>query len=148
MKRIIVFTLSFFLLSGCAANYEPRAIQPEVDVCDVCNMSIVHEDYATEVILENGDYHIFDDIGCMYDYLAHTDDAIEVSYVKDLTTDDWVKSEDAFYVYDSSAWTPMSYGVLSFKDEQDALSYIDNEDGELLSVDDLQIHHWDVVNYE
>lgn len=149
MKRLIIYSIGFLFLTGCSANYEPRAIQPEVDVCDVCNMSIVHEHYATEVILENGDDLIFDDIGCMYEYMTETTDKIEISYVKDIESDDWVKSEEAFYVYDASAWTPMAYGVLSFKEEKDALAYIEKEgSGSQYTVNDLENHKWIVSNHE
>ncbi len=147
MKKFLAMGLVLTMLAGCGANYEPRAIEPEVDVCEVCNMSIVHEDYATEVILHNGDYHIFDDIGCMVEYKNNTDEDIEVSYVKDMESDEWITSEEATYVYDAAAWTPMSYGVLSFEQQQDAQSYIEKEGtGELMSAEDLKTHHWDVVN--
>lgn len=144
-----MYSVVLLFLAGCGVSYEPRAIQPEVDVCEVCNMSIVHENYATEVVLKNGDVHIFDDIGCMYDYMAETEDQIEVSYVKDILSDDWVKSEDAFYVYDAAAWTPMAYGVLSFKEEKDALSTIEKEgSGRQYTLNDLINHKWVVVNHE
>ena len=149
MKRFIIVSLGLLFLAGCSPNYEPRAIEPEVDVCHVCNMSIVHEDYATQVILEDGDDLIFDDVGCMYEYMADTNDNIEISYVKDLISDEWVNSEEAFYVYDSAVWTPMAYGVLSFKEEADALAYIEKEgSGSQYTLDDLNNHEWVVVNHE
>src|SRR5699024_3746854 len=53
--------------------------------------------------------------------------------------------EDASFVYDEEISTPMGFGVISFQDSDEAEEYIDeNEVGELLSVDDLYNHEWEM----
>lgn len=143
----IPFLLSFFFIAACnQVSLEPREMNPEVDKCVICNMSIVHDTYATQVVMKNGDSYIFDDIGCMFEFFAEQDEAaIGASYVRDLETDDWLALEDAFFVYDASLWTPMAYGVVSFADEESAKAFIEEEGiGRLISLDELYTHQWGI----
>lgn len=146
---IIFMVTLFFIFGGCASNqtYEPEEINPEVDVCDVCNMSVAHQMYATQLIFKDGDIQKFDDIGCMIEMIEKDDnmsmDEIAKMYVRDVETGDWVELEDAFYVYHPEIWTPMAYGVISFATEERAQTYIDEEGyGELLNYDELREHQW------
>lgn len=47
-------------------------------------MSIVHNAYAGQIALKNGDYEIFDDIGCLMEYIvSNGDEEIGAAYIKD-----------------------------------------------------------------
>ena len=47
-------------------------------------MSIVHNAYAGQIALKNGDYEIFDDIGCLMEYIeANGEDEIGAAFIKD-----------------------------------------------------------------
>ena len=59
----------------------------------------------------------------LYDVLAGTrsiDDAIRATFVMDFERREWLKAEDAFYVRSSEFKTPMSGGIVAFKDEANA----------------------------
>ncbi|MDX8367419.1 nitrous oxide reductase accessory protein NosL [Cytobacillus sp. IB215665] len=137
------------LLSSCSKEiaYKPREINPDIDICTICNMSVAHIDHATEVILDNGEILTFDDIGCMIEYIERSEEnttAINKSYVRDIKSNEWIELQDAHFAYHQEFWTPMAYGVISFATKQQAETYIEEEKkGELLEYVDLLNHNWD-----
>lgn len=128
------------------SEYEPEDIDPDTDVCEVCGMAIADDEHATQIILENDKSLKYDDIGDMFAWLEENgDDDVGAKYVRDFNTQEWIQLEDASFVYDEDISTPMGYGVISFKDSEEAEAYIDENDmGELLSIDDLNDHEWDM----
>ncbi|WP_232726097.1 nitrous oxide reductase accessory protein NosL [Bacillus sp. FJAT-42315] len=147
MKRIFVgLAASAMLLAACGKEqtYEPVEINPDIDVCDVCNMSITEPQYATEVILKDGSVETFDDIGCMVEYLHEQDEKdIGEKYVRDALSGDWVKLNEATFVYNKDYWTPMAYGVVSFSDQSSAEKYMKKEGkGEMMTLDEVMTHDW------
>lgn len=150
-KLVFAFILSGMLvLAGCTneQNYEPVEINPEVDVCEICNMSIAHENYATEIITASGDVYKFDDIGCMIEFVhkekSVPEDEIARQYVRDVESGEWVELEEAYHVYHEDIWTPMANGVVSFKNKEAAQNYIEKEGkGELYDYEKLLNHPWE-----
>lgn len=149
LKKLIVIGLLLLILSACGKNqsYKPEKINPEIDVCEVCNMSIAAELFATQMLMKDGDIYKFDDIGCMIE-MIETDGSIEKNhiakkYVRDVETGEWVELEDAYYVYHEDIWTPMAYGVVSFATKGRAEAFIDEQTiGELLNYEQLKEHRW------
>ena len=149
MKRLLSVLLILVIMAGCSIeqSFEPVEINPEVDVCEVCNMSLSNESYATQLFSKDGDVYLFDDIGCMFEYIdkdkqiARED--IEVQYVRDLETQDWIQIENAYYVYNPAVWTPMANGVVSFGDEEKAKEFVQEQGkGEILNYEQLLEHKW------
>lgn len=145
MKKIAsLFLVCFLVACSGAKTYEPEEINPDIDVCVVCNMSIVAEQYATEAILKDGTVHKFDDIGCMVEWMnKQNNDDIAKLYVRDVTNGEWIELEKAVYAYDPNYWTPMNYGVVSFANEQHAKAYMEQEgEGQLWTYEQLKQHRW------
>lgn len=144
MKKIASFFFVCFLVACSGAKtYEPEEINPDVDVCVVCNMSITAEPYATEIILKDGTVHKFDDIGCMIEWMNKSNEDIAKKYVRDVTNGEWIELEHAVFVYNSNYWTPMNYGVVSFANEKHAKVYMEQEgNGELWTYEQLKKHRW------
>ena len=73
MKRVLSFLLLVGVISILAAcgtkEVKPVAINEKTDICATCNMQVVDDQFATQVILENGKSLVFDDIGCMYKWV-------------------------------------------------------------------------------
>ncbi|WP_083270574.1 nitrous oxide reductase accessory protein NosL [Bacillus marinisedimentorum] len=145
---IVMIAAVLFILAGCGKeqSYEPEKINPDIDACIVCNMSVAHTDYATQLILEDGTVHKFDDIGCMMEYIngEGKEEEIKKKYVRDVETAEWVELEEAGFAYDEDFWTPMAYGVLSFESEEKAKQYIEHEGkGRLLSYQEITDFDWE-----
>ncbi|MDN5907481.1 MAG: nitrous oxide reductase accessory protein NosL [Staphylococcus equorum] len=122
MKNIIsILIFSALLLTACAPkDFEAKVLNSERDVCPICNMSIEHYQHATQIIYSNGDYEIFDDIGCMIDYYHQKDsEQFEIMYVNDFETHSWIDAEEAYYLYSAEIWTPMNYGIVGFQNKND-----------------------------
>lgn len=142
-----VIVLLVMAITGCSEKtYEPRAIVPETDVCIICNMSIVHEDYAGQIALKNGDYEIFDDLGCLMEYIKQNGDKeIGAAFIKAENSKTWTNVFTGSYVYNKDFWTPMNYGVLAFDSEQAAKDYMKEAgQGELLAYEDLTNFKWGI----
>src|SRR5699024_8186486 len=127
-------------------EYEPEDIDPDTDVCEVCGMAIADDEHATQIVLENERSLKYDDIGDMFVWIEENgEDDVGAKFVRDFNSLEWIQLEDASFVYDEEISTPMGFGVISFQDSDEAEEYIDeNEVGELLSVDDLYNHEWEM----
>jgi NosL. len=128
------------------SEYSARAVNEETDRCAKCNMAVADDAHATQLVMKDGRTLMFDDIGCMYAWLAeHGDGEVGQAFVRDYRGRQWVKSEKAYYVYDASFETPMAYGVLSFADKAGAEAFIAEQGkGVLMAADELSNHSWDV----
>lgn len=146
-KWILIVVVWCVLLVGCNEKaYEPREIVGETDVCKICNMSIVHNKYAGQIVLKNGDYEMFDDLGCLMEYIdANGDEEIGAAFIKDSTENEWIDVFKATFVYSKEYWTPMNYGVLAFKTKDAADKWMTTEgDGQVLVYKDLQDFNWGI----
>lgn len=143
---IAIFLIVIGILSACSENLEPREINQETDICKICNMSIAHLDYAGQIVFKNGDYEVFDDLGCLMEYMEDADESeIGKAYIKDAMEDKWIEVENATYVYSKDYWTPMNYGVVAFETKEAADKWIsENGEGEFLTYDDLFDFNWGV----
>ncbi|ETT82200.1 nitrous oxide reductase accessory protein NosL [Viridibacillus sp. FSL R5-0477] len=146
-RGLVVLLAAVLLLQACSnKDFKPRGIVSETDVCKVCNMSIVHEEYAGQIALSNGDYEMFDDLGCLIEYMKNLNKGdVGKAFIKDEGEKNWVDVKTASYVYDKDIWTPMSYGVIAFESKDSAQQYIDKVGkGQLLSYSDLDSFKWGV----
>ncbi|GFZ87058.1 lipoprotein [Compostibacillus humi] len=142
-----IVLISVLLLAACGQEeaYEAEPIDEEVDTCAVCNMMVPDNQHATQIILADGKVLKFDDIGCMANWNEeNSDEEIGAEFVRDYHTEEWFETEDATFVYDQQIMTPMAYNVISFQNEEDAQSFIEEEGyGESMSKDDLENHPWE-----
>lgn len=146
----ILLTVAVLILAACSEKtYEPREINPETDVCYMCNMSITHVDYAAQVVLKNGDHVAFDDLGCLMEYvLEQGKDKIGAGFIRDTNSSKWLNIEEAIYVYSKEYWTPMNYGVLAFSSHEEASDYIQEQPGEIVPYEELLTFNWGVHEHE
>lgn len=146
-RWIMIVIICGVILGGCGEKtYLPREINSETDVCEVCNMSIVHNEYAGQIVLKNGDYETFDDIGCLMDYIElNGDGEVGAAYIKNKATNEWIDVYKAIYVYNKNYWTPMNYGVIAFATKDEAKEWMnDEEEGQLFAYRDLLTLNWGI----
>lgn len=142
-RKWLVVLMVVSILSGCGkdAAYEPVDINPDIDVCEVCNMSITAVKYAAEAIMKDGSVEKFDDIGCMVDFMGSATKETGALFVRDANTGEWIDAKKASYLLNDDYWTPMMYGVISFKDDASAeLFAADNGEGSKLTFDEVVDH--------
>lgn len=148
-KKLFSFiALAGILMSITACGKDevkPVAINEATDTCEVCNMAVIDDQHATEIILKNGKSMIFDDIGCMYEWVhANENKEIDAQFVRDYNDKEWILGEDATYVHNPSVKTPMAYNIVSFKDKASAEEFAaGNEGSQLLSASDLVDYGWE-----
>lgn len=146
-KKLIMLFFAVFVLSACSdKTYEPREINAETDICKVCNMSIAHEDYAAQLVHTNGDYEMFDDLGCLMEYIVDAEESdIGAAFIKEMKTNQWLNVKDGIYVYSKDYWTPMNYGVVAFANKEAANAWIAEEgEGKFLSYEELKTFNWGI----
>lgn len=147
MKKTILMLLlmTIILITGCGKqSVEPVAINEHTDKCEICSMAVKDDQFATEIILENGKAIVFDDLGCMYKWLEeNSEKKVDAQFVRDFHSSEWIEMEQATYVYDPWIKTPMAYNVISFENKSDAEIFISENKGTLLNYDELMEHSWE-----
>jgi copper chaperone NosL len=145
--RAAIALAAFILLAACGGGSEPKpaAINEDTDKCAACNMQVKDDGFATQLITEDKRVFKFDDIGCMFEWKSENSGTeIAIEFVRDHGTLEWVKAENAFYVYDPSFQTPMAYGVLSFRDRTAAEAYAaEHGTGVVMDWVQLENHTWE-----
>ncbi|CAG7629505.1 hypothetical protein PAESOLCIP111_03110 [Paenibacillus solanacearum] len=148
-KRLRVLCFLFLiagLLSACAkTKYMAVPIQEATDKCAICNMQVKDDAFAVQLTTKEGKTYKFDDLGCMNEWVAKNGpEQIGAKFVRDYNTKEWISYEAAAYVFDASFKTPMAYGIYSFKDKQEAQTFINGQNkGKLMTAADLQQHTWE-----
>ena len=117
----VAITMMLVLANCQSANLEPVAIEAN-DMCAFCRMSISEKRYAAELIDQDGEAYKFDDIGCMVNFMKQkkNDGSIRATFVMDFEQREWIKAEDAFYARSVEFKTPMSSGIVAFRNEANA----------------------------
>ncbi|HWQ33337.1 MAG TPA: nitrous oxide reductase accessory protein NosL [Blastocatellia bacterium] len=126
---------AFLLLAACqSAALKPVELLPE-DMCAFCRMALSERKYAAEFITKDGDAFKFDDLGCMADYIAgkKNRDQIAAFFVADFESKEWLNAETAHFVSSAKFQTPMSGGIVAFKDKTRAEAAAAANNGRLLS---------------
>ncbi|KMY49956.1 nitrous oxide reductase accessory protein NosL [Peribacillus loiseleuriae] len=141
----IVWAGLIMILAACGNDKaQPVAINEATDTCETCNMAVIDNQHATQIILENGKSMVFDDLGCMYEWITkHENEKIDAEFVRDYHDKEWILVDDATYVYNQSLKTPMAYHVISFKDKATAEDFAaKNEGSEIMTAKNLADHDW------
>ncbi|GIP40438.1 hypothetical protein J31TS4_37180 [Paenibacillus sp. J31TS4] len=144
---LFLLTAVLLLAAGCGqTKYEPAAINESVDKCEVCNMQIKDDAFATQIIEKNNKGHKFDDLGDLFAWKKKNGtEQIGAQYVRDYNSKKWIPLEDATFVYDKTIRTPMAYGVISFEQKKDAEAFIKKEGkGQLMTGKELDSHKWEM----
>lgn len=106
------------VLSGCANGAaQPVPIDTANDACAYCRMIVSDARVAAQIVAAGDEPRVFDDIGCLRDYLARhemTRDA--VVFVADHRTGEWVHATHAVYTLATGRRTPMASGIVAHAD--------------------------------
>lgn len=109
----------------------------EETVCAMCNMKVYTKDhemgvFSAQAIKADGSIVFYDDIGCLLN-AEFANVEVNEKFVRDYNTLNWFNVEQA-YIVKTTLKSPMNWGYIFFKYEEDADKYIaENEGSELTS---------------
>lgn len=145
MLLLFILAVAVGALAACGkTEYKAVAINEGVDKCEICQMLIKDDQYATQIILKDQKPLKFDDLGDLYVWLEKNGrDKVGAAFVRDYYSKEWINLDQAVYVYDKSNKTPMGYGVVSFAKEADADKFVKEVGaGVKMTAKELDGHDW------
>jgi copper chaperone NosL len=118
MRALVRFVALFTMLTACGSSPpQPVAIDTSNDSCAHCRMIVVDRRLAAEIVAAGEEPKVFDDIGCLRDYLTdHTLVPGARIFVADHRTGDWVPAIEAIYTKATELATPMNSGIIAHRD--------------------------------
>lgn len=138
---LLLFYAAALLLTACGSEVDfdrPPEIVYGEDICERCSMIINEARYAAAYVTEDGQAHLFDDIGGM---LAHIEEAtgdVVVFWVHDFDNEQWLTAEEAHYVKGDHV-TPMGFGIIAFAGQERAESWAAEQGGMVMTFSDLLV---------
>jgi copper chaperone NosL len=148
MKTVILTTLLFVLLlavTACGGQAKAEVAPPEIhygqDLCEFCGMIISDPRYAAGYLTTDGEDHIFDDIGNMFQ--SHLQKRAEVTafFVHDYEGQRWIRAETAYYVLSPKLLTPMLHGLAAFDTPEEAEALAAELEGKRLTFDEVLAYY-------
>ncbi len=122
--NLLLILTGLIIASACTrtADQTPREINFDRDICVNCLMGLADQKFSAQSINMRNEVIWYDDLGCLIQYMDSPDWATyggdeAVSFIGDAETGEWLKVEDAWYVFGID--TPMGYGYAAHKDFQD-----------------------------
>ena len=114
--RSPLYVICLSLLFGCR-EATPVDIDATNDACLQCRMIASEPRLAAQVVAPGTEPLIFDDIGCLRDYLAANPVAKDaIVYVADHRTGKWIRAEEAVYTSAAALSTPMGSRIVAHAD--------------------------------
>lgn len=100
-------------------------------------MSIDDKYFTAAFIDERGLPQKFDDIGCMKMYEEENRLSPAHAWVHDHSSGAWLEVNKAFFVISRSQMTPMGYGVAAFSDPLAAKKFLLENQGQIISWEEM-----------
>ncbi len=128
------------LLSSCAEP-GPEALRYGEDVCDYCRMTIVEQNFGSELVTNKAKIYKFDSIECLAAFEA--DDRIVAEEVHSMWVTDFqdspslVNTSQAHFVHTDHARSPMGMGLFGFSSSAAAESHAEQHQGKVVAWADL-----------
>jgi copper chaperone NosL len=109
---------ALLLLASCGGVPAPVEVDTGNEACAWCRMGVSDLRTAAQLVAPLEEPLIFDDVGCLRDYLAGGArlPSGAVAYVADHRTRAWVPAAQAVYAQSSALATPMSSGLAAWAD--------------------------------
>ncbi|WP_264739361.1 nitrous oxide reductase accessory protein NosL [Cytobacillus firmus] len=137
-RTILLIAILAILLTACSSTVsEPAEIIQNKDSCDNCNMGITELESAAQLILKSGEPVLFDDIGCMTQYIQTENPEYDAAFVHDYLSSEWISLEASTFIQNGNIESPMSYGIAAFESLEKAEEYQKKHGGTAYSKEEL-----------
>ena len=136
---LLLFCFAVVLLAACGSEVDfddPPDIVYGEDVCERCSMIINEARYAAAYVTEDGEAHLFDDIGGMLAGHEEVAEDVVVFWVHDFDSEEWLKADQAHCVKGDHI-TPMGFGIIAFADLERAEAWAAEEGGMVMTFAEL-----------
>lgn len=121
---VLIFCLFF---ASCGVDDRPQPIRLGADDCIACQMTIVKGQFACEFITDKGKCFKFDDLSCLFNYIARNEIAEETIlkiYVGDYQhPENLIDLKTATLVLGVGIQSPMGGGVAAFSDRAAGIKF-------------------------
>lgn len=138
-KNLVMIISLVLLFSGCSV--EPEAINYGKDQCAACRMTIMEPKFAGEIINNNGKVFKFDDAHCVAEYLQDgqikQEDVKMVVFTNFNQPEDFLQTNNAWFVKSASLKSPMNGNVAAFPDKATAEAEAKSLQGEAGSWEEI-----------
>jgi copper chaperone NosL len=128
-----------------AGLMQPMVI-PDDAPCGKCGMYPArYPQWQSQIIFKDGSMTPFDGCKCMFNFLfamekydkMHANDDVEVAWVKDFNTGEWLNAKDAHYVVGSKVMGPMGKELIPFADSAAAAKFHQEQGGSIMMYSDI-----------
>lgn len=110
--RILVSMIATLAI-GCGGVSGPAQVRVGEDACAQCRMTVLSTRTAAQIVTPGDEPVIFDEIGCLRDYLAnHSLSSTSRVFVADHSSGEWIDAATAVFTK-SAETTPMSSGLIA-----------------------------------
>jgi copper chaperone NosL len=137
---IKLISILVLILLGCQSGSQldqPPTIRYGEDPCDECYMLINEARFAAAYVVKSGEARRFDDIGCLLIYYDKHQEDVNHFWITDFLSRNWIRAVSAVFVKSDSIQTPMGFGIISFKNEQNANKVLENYPGSIVKFPQL-----------
>jgi len=128
------------LLSSCAAP-GPEPLRYGEDVCDYCRMTIVEQNFGSELVTNKAKVYKFDSIECLAAFEATARvaaDDIHSLWITDFSASpNLINTLGAYFVHTDHARSPMGMGLFGFSSPSKASAFAGEHQGAVVEWSDL-----------
>lgn len=138
MKPFILMLFVSVLVSAC--DIKPQPINYGSDNCQYCNMTIVDQHHAAEIVTDKGRAYKFDAIECMINYnKEHPDKQAALYLINDFKDPGkLIDATKASYLVSPKISSPMGENLSGFKSNEVAQQTKDDYTGDLFDWEAIQ----------
>ncbi|QOR65918.1 nitrous oxide reductase accessory protein NosL [Cytobacillus suaedae] len=138
MRKLVSLVVTLLFISACSNSIaKPVSVSLNVDSCDTCHMGIMDLQASAQLIQKDGTPKKFDDIGCLVEYMQLNPSNNDNAFVHDHISGEWIDFKNSTFIHNPAHHTPMSYGFIAFKSEDEATSYKNQHGGMMYSHEEL-----------
>lgn len=138
-----IFLLSVFVLLLVSCEISPQKIEYGTDACHYCEMTIVDQQHAAQLVSAKGKAFKYDAIECMVHSFQEDmkDTEIAMFLVADFKAPaELIDAKMASYLISEQIQSPMGANLSAFSKLQDATNTQEEFSGKIYNWDEIQKH--------
>lgn len=141
MIRFLILSLTVILFASC--EVKPVHIEYGVDACHFCDMNIVDQQHASQMVSKKGKGYKFDAVECMIH--AYQDELKDTEMALILSVDfnnpgEFIDAKTAGFLVSEKIQSPMGENLSAFKNIEEARKAQEEYTGTIYNWEEIQKH--------